>query len=255
MIDTIDHGQIRELKMNRPPVNAMDPELLTAIRDSVRAAADDGCRAIVLSGREGMFSAGLDLPTLLGLDEDDLRDAFDVFFEAMHAVVSSPIPIAAAITGHSPAGGAVFATFCDWRVMADGKFGFGFNEVAVGLTLPSIVHKAIVHAAGPRVAELMSVTGRMVGPREAMAMGLVDWVSQPGEVVAKAIEHCEELVALPQRPMVQTRTMVRRELVEYVGRHHRRDGTFFFEEWVRPETTATLEEVMKKLKDRKKKVN
>jgi len=253
MIDVIEHGSIRELKMNRPPVNAMDPGLLKEIRDTVRAAADDGCRAIVLSGREGMFSAGLDLPTLFGLDEDELRDGFEVFFEAMHTVVSSPIPIAAAITGHAPAGGAVFATFCDWRVMADGKFGFGFNEVAVGLTLPSIVYKAIVHAAGSRVAELMSVTGRIVGPREAMAMGLVDWVSQPGEVVAKAIEYCEELIALPRRPMEQTRTMVRRELVEYVGRHHRRDGTFFFEEWGRPETKACLEDVMTKLKERKRK--
>jgi 3,2-trans-enoyl-CoA isomerase len=72
-------------------------------------------------------------------------------------------------------------------------------------------------------------------------------------VVAKAIEYCEELVALPPRAMKQTRTMVRRELVEYVGRHHRRDGTFFFEEWVRPETQGPLHDVVEKLKSKSKK--
>jgi enoyl-CoA hydratase/carnithine racemase len=255
MINTTDHGQIREIQMDRPPVNAMNGELLTGIRDAVKAAADDGCRAIVLSGNEKIFSAGLDLPTLLSHDDDKLEEVFDIFFEAMAAVASSPIPVAAAITGHSPAGGAVFATFCDWRVMADGTFGFGFNEVAVGLTVPSIVYKAIVHNVGAKVANLMSVTGRMIGPREAMAMGLVDWVAQPEEVVAKAIEFCEELIALPRRAMDNTRTMARRELVEYVNRNHRRDANFFFEEWKRPETQAVLKDVMKQLKERKKKPN
>jgi hypothetical protein len=88
-----------------------------------------------------------------------------------------------------------------------------------------------------------------------MAMGLVDWVAQPEEVVAKAIEFCEELIALPRRAMDNTRAMARRELVEYVNRNHRRDGNFFFEEWKRPETRAVLEDVMKQLKERKKKPN
>ena len=61
--------------------------------------------------------------------------------------------------------------------------------------------------------------------------------------------------ALPRRPMDNTRTMARRELVEYVNRNHRRDGNFFFEEWIRPETRAVLEDVMKQLKERKKKPN
>jgi enoyl-CoA hydratase/carnithine racemase len=251
MIDVIEHGSVRELNMNRPPVNALDPGLLGEICEQVRSAADDGCRAIVMSGREGVFSAGLDIPVLLGLDDDEMRDAVQVFFEAMEVVATSPIPIAAAITGHSPAGGAVFSIFCDWRVMADGKFAFGFNEVAVGITVPSIVHAAIERAAGARCAELMSVTGRMVGPREAMAMGLIDWVAEPGQVVATAVEFCEELLALPQRAMMQTRTMARTELVELVRRDRQRDGDFFFSEWKRPETQKELHKLVERLKKRK----
>jgi enoyl-CoA hydratase/carnithine racemase len=251
MIDVIDHGEIRELRLNRPPVNALDPGLLSAIRDGVRRAASEGCRAIILSGREGMFTAGLDIPVLLSLNENDMREAARIFFETLETVAASPIPVVAAITGHSPAGGAVLSIFCDWRVMADGEFMYGFNEVAVGITMPSIVHAAITRAAGPRRAELMCVTGRMVGPREAMALGLIDWVAQPDEVVSTAKGFCEELLALPRRAMEQSRTLVRGELVEIVQKNRQRDSEFFFAEWMLPETQDPLREVVARLKKRK----
>ena len=73
MIDAIEHGSIRELRMNRPPVNALDPGLLAAIGKQLHRAVDDGCEAIVLSGREGMFTAGLDIPVLLKLNDDEMR--------------------------------------------------------------------------------------------------------------------------------------------------------------------------------------
>jgi enoyl-CoA hydratase/carnithine racemase len=232
----------------------MEGELLSALRAAVRAAPDDGCRAIVLSGREKVFSAGLDLPVLIELDDGEMEDFVDTFFDAMDTVVSSPIPTVAAITGHAPAGGAVFATFCDWRVMADGGFGFGYNEVQVGITVPSVVYQAVVHAAGTRVANLMAVTARMVGPREAMAMGLVDWVAPTEEVVATAVEFCGKLATLPRRAMDNTRTMARRELVGYVNRNHRRDANFFYEEWNRPETQAVLRETVEQIRAKKKSI-
>jgi enoyl-CoA hydratase/carnithine racemase len=252
MIDAIEHGSIRELRMNRPPVNALDPGLLAAISGELQRAVDDGREAIVLSGQEGMFTAGLDIPVLLKLNDDEMRHAVRLFFEGMETVVACPIPIAAAITGHSPAGGAVFSIFCDWRVMADGEYVFGFNEVAVGITMPSVVHAAITYAAGPRYAELMCVTGRMVGPREAMAMGLVDRVAQPEDVVPMAVGFCQELLALPRRAMEQTRTLARRELIEFVREHRRRDGDFFFQEWKRPETRKPLEELVERLAKKKR---
>ena len=62
MITVLDHGPVRELSLSRPPVNALDPALMQAIRARLREARQDGCRAIVLSGRAGCFSAGLDVP-------------------------------------------------------------------------------------------------------------------------------------------------------------------------------------------------
>ena len=58
MILITDHGAVRELRLNRPPANALSPELIVGLRQAVEAAPQDGARALVLSGAPGRFSAG-----------------------------------------------------------------------------------------------------------------------------------------------------------------------------------------------------
>jgi 3,2-trans-enoyl-CoA isomerase len=133
MIVTSNHGTVRELRMNRPPVNALNLELVAALRQAVERAPLDGVRALVVSGAPGRFSAGLDVPLLLGLDRGGIALLWREFYALLKALARSPIPIAAAITGHAPAGGTVLPLFCDWRVGADGDFKLGLSEVQVGL--------------------------------------------------------------------------------------------------------------------------
>jgi len=119
MIQKFEHGAIRELQLNRPPVNALSPELIAAVLQAVKAAPRDGKRALVLSGSPGMFSAGLDVPLLLKLDRPAMDALWREFYALLGAIASSPIPMAAAITGHATAGGTVLALFCDHRIAAD----------------------------------------------------------------------------------------------------------------------------------------
>jgi len=129
LIDTIDHGHITELRLARAPVNALDPELCRALAAAVPAAIDAGAQGIVLSGGEKVFSAGLDVPHLLTLQSRDaLGAAWTDFLDAARALAASKVPVAAAITGHSPAGGCVLALCCDYRVMAEGPFRIGLTE-------------------------------------------------------------------------------------------------------------------------------
>ena len=72
MLETIRHDAIVELRLARPPVNALDPELVRQLRTAVESAPAQGARGLVLSGRPGMFSAGLDVPALLQLNREEL---------------------------------------------------------------------------------------------------------------------------------------------------------------------------------------
>ena len=65
-VESIDHGTVRELRLARPPVNALNPALCTDLADAVAAAVHDGAHGLVLSGGPNVFSAGLDVPYLYG---------------------------------------------------------------------------------------------------------------------------------------------------------------------------------------------
>src|SRR5258705_13118272 len=112
-LEIIDHGPVRELQLQRPPVNALDPGLVDALQAALDAAPKSGAKVLVLSGRIGMFSAGLDVPALLALDHEQMSVFWQRFFALTRSLAESPLPIAAAITGHSPAGGTVLSLFCD----------------------------------------------------------------------------------------------------------------------------------------------
>jgi 3,2-trans-enoyl-CoA isomerase len=248
MIEIRDHGAVRELQLARPPVNALDPVLLTRLVGAVNDAPASGAAAIVVSGSPGVFTAGLDIPTLLQLDREGMAAALDVFFGAMEALAASPIPVAAAITGHSPAGGLVLALFCDWRVMAEGPYGIGLNEVRVGIPMPRVIADAAAWLVGSGPAAQLCTTGRMLTPDEALRIGVVDRLAPLSDVVGEALRWCDELAGLPKRAVTVTRRTVRAGLVELVRSSRRDDQARLLDEWFRPETQGPLRQLVAQLK-------
>jgi len=253
VIDTLQHGPILELRLNRPPVNALSPELMLALRQAVDAAAHDGSRAIVLSGMPRRFSAGLDLPLLLTFDRARIVELWHNLYDLLTTIAGSPLPVAAAITGHAPAGGTVLTLFCDWRVMASGDWKVGLNEVQVGLTLPGVIFRALKLVVGHRQADRLATTGLLMAPEEALGIGLIDEVAPAECVVPRAIQWCQALVALPARAMTGTRAQSRAELVEIFRQDLKNEFDEILEMWWSPETQSTLRGVVEQLG--KKKLN
>ncbi len=213
MILPLDHGAVRELRLNRPPANALSPDLILELRREVGSAPKENVRALVLSGAPGRFCAGLDVPLLLTLDRPAMSAVWRDFYALLRALACSPIPIAAAITGHAPAGGTVLQLFCDWRVMAQGDWKIGINEVQVGLPLPPVILLALKRQVGARQAERLAVEGVLVSSVEAARMGLVDELAPAERVVSRAVEWCNGLLALPSQAMSGTRRQARADLI------------------------------------------
>lgn len=248
MLNITDHGSVREIQLDRPPVNALNPELVAALTDALKTAASEAA-AVVLSGREGMFSAGLDVPTLLDLDENAMSDFWGSFSGLLETVARMPVPTVAAITGHSPAGGAVISLFCDTRIMADGRFKIGLNETQVGLMLPPFIHQALVRLVGDHRAERLIVSGALVEPSQARALGLVDEVAEdPAATVQAALAWCEAHLALPPRAMATNRRTMRTSLTRLFEAHDAADHEAFLSVWFSEETQATLRALVASLK-------
>jgi enoyl-CoA hydratase/carnithine racemase len=248
MIVTTDHGAVRELRLNRPPANALSPELILALRQAVEAG---GARGLVLSGAPGMFSGGLDVPLLLTLDRSAMATVWRDFYALLRALACSPIPIVAAITGHAPAGGTVLSLFCDWRVMAQGDWKIGLNEVQVGLPLPPVIFSALKRQVGPRQAERLAAGGRLLTPAEALGIGLVDELVPTESVVQRAVEWSQSMLALPADAMSATRHEARADLVNLFADGSGGEITQVIGSWWTDEAQRVLHAVAEKLQKKK----
>ncbi len=246
MLVTRDHGGIRELRLDRPPVNALNLALLELLKTSLAGARRDGCAGVVLSGSPGCFSGGLDVPELLRLGRTEMTATWTALFAVLVELASSEIPVAAALTGHSPAGGTVLAIFADYRVMAEGNYRLGLNEVQVGLSLPEVIFRALRYVVGERQAERLAVGGLLVDPIEARRVGLVDEVVPGAEVIPRAITWTTELLSRPAAAMANTRAMARRPLREAFDSLTPAVIDNLVDEWFGAETQA----VMRSLADR-----
>jgi enoyl-CoA hydratase/carnithine racemase len=195
-----------------------------------------------------MFTGGLDVPELLELGRDEIRSFWQGFYRLLRTVAASDVPVAAAITGHSPAAGAVLAVFCDHRVMADGPFKIGMNEVQVGLSIPLPLQYALKRLTGPRAGDALLIAGALVAPAEALRVGFVDDVAPSEEVVPRAIAWAERLIALPQEAMRDTRRIARADLVEQFDALDAASYDRVTERWFGEETQATMRALVARLR-------
>lgn len=247
MIESIDHGDVRELKLVRTPANALNPGLVEALTNALQAAPGQS-DAVIVSGLPGMFCAGLDLPELYHYDREEVSRFWQSFLRLLRTIAQMPIPVAFALTGHAPAGGIVMALYGDYRIMPRGKFKTGLNEVQVGLVVPGVIHKALVRAIGSHAAERILVAGEIMGAERALDIGLVDeLVDSPEETVTRALDWCRQHLALPRQAMLATRSMARSDLHSLFNDSSELGVESFVEIWFSKSTRDTLENVVARL--------
>ncbi len=251
MIEVELHGNVRELRLARPPVNALNRELLTALDRELDAVAraGDGVRALVLSGQPGLFCAGLDVAELAGLDTPGVREFTEQFFSLQRRLALSALPIVAAITGHSPAGGTVLALYCDYRVMARGAYRIGLNEVQVGLYAGRRIFRAYAWLIGEGRAAGLLARGAMVEPQRAYEIGLVDELAEPDAVRARALAVAAELAALPSQTQARTRALVREGLVAALDSPDQMGDSSDGAGWITAETGASFARILKRRRE------
>ncbi len=178
-----DDAHVRVLAMSRPSArNAMDTALLGELLDALHdAVADEGVRAVVVTGDGGAFSAGADLRE--PLDHAGRVRRMDLFCEVYAAVGGCPKPTVAAVAGPCVGGGAEVAAACDLRV-ADPTASFRFPGAALGFPVGPA---KLVGLVGLGTAKDLVLTSRTVAADEALRLGLVQRVAVEGEALQAGI--------------------------------------------------------------------
>jgi enoyl-CoA hydratase/carnithine racemase len=196
------------LTADRPPANAMDLELLDELVEAIERVAADPPPALVLAGRPGFFSAGLDLKAVPGYGAAEQRRLVDGINRMALGAYALPCPVVCAITGHAIAGGFVLAVCGDHRV-ASTEGRYGLTEVKVGVPYPQGAIGVVRAELTTGAARVLVLGNRLVDAGECVRMGAFDEAVAPDAVIDRAIEVAQELAALPANVYAGTKAELR----------------------------------------------
>ena len=211
-----ERGEVALVKIDRPPANALDLELVDEGRLALEelAAAEPG--AVVLTGREGFFSAGVDLKLAPTLDAAGQRAMVEGINRLFAGWYSFPRPVVAAVNGHAIAGGLILALCADHRV-GGGAGKLGLTELRVGVGYPLAAMTVVRAELTAPAARQLVLRAELVLPEEALHLGALDEVVPEGEVLARALQVAAELAALPGVAYGPIKHQLRAEAIAALG--------------------------------------
>jgi len=156
--------------------------------------------AVVIEGRDGIFSGGFDLKVINAGDADAGRKMTLGGIKVALKAMDFPRPIVAAVTGHAVAMGAIFNCGLDWRIGAQGKFIHGLNEIKDGLALPLFAIEFPRFRLNPTRYQEAVMRSTMYSPEEAVEVGFLDEVVPADQCREAAFEKAKELAELLPNP-------------------------------------------------------
>jgi enoyl-CoA hydratase len=206
LVQTADHaGGVRVLRLDRPPANAINVELLAALASAVSACDQDASvRAVVLTGTGRFFSAGLDLKEMAAKGPGELAD-LGGGRDGLYRLWRLGKPTIAMVNGHAIAGGAILALACDFRIAARGAFKIGLTETALGLPFPNGAYQITRAALSDAQARLAMLEADTFDPPQAREVGFLDEVVEVDELEVRCLERARKLGAFPTSAYAHTK--------------------------------------------------
>lgn len=240
--------RLATITLDKGKSNALGRELITELDDMLKnIAADANIGGVILTGKAPFFSAGLDLIELYGYNEAEAKSFFELFFNFTANLVSFKKPMVAAISGHSPAGGCVIALACDARVMAEGQYIIGLNEVPVGIIVPNSIFQLYSFWIGKGEAARSLLTGKLFSPEDALKVGLVDELVKNESLLTAAERKIKKFMEQESNTWSQSKLNIREELIAAMTADQSATLEKMLAQWWSPTTRHILETILANL--------
>jgi enoyl-CoA hydratase/carnithine racemase len=183
--------------LNRPhEMNALSREMKRELVDCFSALErDESVRAVILTGGDYVFSAGMDLKEMAALTDDEVDDYFNLIASYLQKIFAFRKPVIAAVGGIALGGGFNLATVCDLIIASESAI-FGHPELKFGL---NPLFNPITRLVGTAKAKEITMLGEPIGAMEALRIGLVNKVVPPDRYMDEAKAVAKELAGRPPR--------------------------------------------------------
>lgn len=239
-----ERGDVALVRIDRPPANAIDLELLEEGEAATERLRAQEPGAVVITGRDGYFSAGVDLKVAPTLDAEGQRAMVAGISRLFTGWYSFPRPVVCAVNGHAIAGGLILALCGDYRVgSTEGKLGL--TELKAGIPYPAAAMVVVRAELSPRAARVLVLRAGLVEPPEALELDLVDELQEPDAVLPRALEVAEELAALPRNAYTHIKRQLRGETIAKLERIvEEQEDPLLAEGWLGTETPGAAQAIL-----------
>jgi len=218
MIERDEQDGIVTLRLAHGKASALDVELLEALDAALDEAERSDTRALVLTGKGTIFSAGVDLFRLPAEGAPYVERFFPLLVAAIRRLFLFPRPVVAALNGHAIAGGCILAQACDHRLMATGKGRMGVPELLAGLSFPALVLEIMRFATPPQHLQEIIYSGVTFTAADALARGLLDELVEPEALTDRAHAMALHLASIDATAFRITKHQLRSDAIDRAGR-------------------------------------
>lgn len=241
--------RIAHLKIDAGKSNAIDKGVLQEMAEQIGLLQQDpAVHGLIIYGKDGFFSSGIDLVAIYHYDDEEVRFFWTAFLKFLHQLISFDKPTIAAISGHSPAGGCVLALCCDYRIMVEGDYIIGLNEIPVGILVPKRIFELYRFWIGTGNAYNYLMQGTLLKPEDALKIGLVDEVVEKNQLFAKANTQMRKYVAMNLEVWRQSKLQLRSSLIEQFQADPEASLDAMLTQWWKPDNRAALRAIIDNLK-------
>ena len=231
---------VHRLVMDHGP-NALDRPLMEALREALGTLSEDGAPAVILaSAHPRLFCPGWDLKLLAGAGRNDVAEFLGDFNALILDFFSYPGPTAAAIGGHSVAGGCLLALTCDLRVMATGQPRQGLSELNLGVPVPGNSLRMLrARLSSPALDDLV-FRGEGCTAERARELGIVHRTAAPSDLLAITEIEMAKLAGRPRRAFVETKKLLLTDVWAAMGTTWPDEDAAFVDCWYEEETQERI---------------
>ena len=240
MFERETRGEIEILRLAHGKVSAIDVELLQGLTAQLDDVERSPAKALVLTGRGSVFSAGVDLYRVVDGGRAYLQAFLPALSSSIARLFAFPRPVVAAINGHAIAGGAVLAFACDHRLLAAGPGRFGVPELLVGVPFPALPLELLRSVVPAPLLHAVVYQGRTYLPDEAERAGLVDETVPAETLLDRALEVAGRLAALQPEAFRLTKLALHRPVLDACDRLGPAHEAAVLAAWSAPETAAVI---------------
>ncbi|MAI42885.1 MAG: crotonase/enoyl-CoA hydratase family protein [Candidatus Azotimanducaceae bacterium] len=201
-------GDIATITMNDGKANAINSEMIEEINAGLDRAERD-MKAVIITGRSGIFCGGFDLRVIQSGDIKQRREQFLAGAKLAMRLYGFPRPVIAAVTGSSVALGGFLLLTADYRIGISGEFKIGLNEVAIGMSLPPFALMLAESRINARHLTNATLSATLYSPEEAIAVGFLDEVTEPNDLLRRSKKKAETLAKLDADAFSQVKLDIR----------------------------------------------